>query len=356
MHNNKGTIPMINSFGPWTTALNTGSTAELSTFWKRRVGRLASVAESSPRVSWRAKWLLLLAAALMLGWPTLYLSTTVAATADAQPEQPSGEPPVKAPPPKAEQPVGGGPMMVSLPAGVHVEIIGVAEHGVKDKSWWAPDGTPIAAPYQKFRSSAIPSAGNIAREIAIQWHMPAGSGTTAGWSVTPSMAYAGGRPEDANGKPLPKIEAAGVVMPGSQETCTLTFEIAAGEWETMNETDGTYFGSQGVRKHGYSFAPAYESKGSVMITISHNVLEKDVRVIAVDSQGKLLADGGSMGGGAADFRQTTGRFPNLKLKDIHAYRLQARPYQRVEVRDISVRKDLRTTPKVVEIPAKEDET
>ncbi len=338
------------SFGPWTTAIDSGSRAQLSAFWKKRIGMLSGLVAASPRVS-RSGWVLLLAAGMLaLGWPTLYFSrTVVAATGPSEQREPAVESPQKAGQQKPRPTVPGGPVLVPLPGGVTAELIGLADHTAKKKSWWAPDGTPIAAPYQKFRSRANPGAGQIAREIAVRFHVPQDADVATGWNVTPCSAFAGGRAYDEDGTWIRSVDAGAAVLPATQLTGTITFRVAAGDWETVAETNGKGYSARGERKHGFVFTPAYQLDGSVMITISHTVVGKDVRIIAVGADGKMLAIGKTAGGGSRGFMQTTCIFKNLSLEDVHLFQLQARPYHRVEIRDVALRKEQGTKPTIVDL-------
>ncbi len=339
---------MSMSLGPWTTAIDSGSSAALSAFWKRRMNQLPELANSSPRVSRRSGVLLALAGMLALGWPTAHLSRQVAA-ADPQPAA-DEQPPVAA----AAAPQKPGELLaIELEGGVTVELIGLCEHPSKDKNWWSPDGSPIAAPYQKFGSSAN-AARHTLREIAVRWHVPKDSDIATRWNVPGCAVWSGGTPQDIQGNRLREIAAAAVAMPGNSNTATITFSVAAGEWQTMTETNGSYFGSEGKwaggkRAHGFAYSPAIEHDGQVTITIAHDVLNRNLRIIAVDANGKMLADGGGHGGGSGGFMQTTGIFRNLSLKDIHAFQLQARPFHRVEVRDVALNRDQHTLPTIVDL-------
>lgn len=62
---------MTKNLGPWTTAASAGSTAHLSTFWKRRLAMLPAAHRSSNRLGGRVVLFLLVAAALLWALPTL---------------------------------------------------------------------------------------------------------------------------------------------------------------------------------------------------------------------------------------------------------------------------------------------
>ena len=64
------------SFGPWTTAMDSGSGGQLSTFWKKRMAMLPIVRHSPTIVTRRSRLLLTATATLALVLPTVYLSRT----------------------------------------------------------------------------------------------------------------------------------------------------------------------------------------------------------------------------------------------------------------------------------------
>ncbi len=69
--------------GPWTTALHSGATAKLSTFWKRRMTMLSRLSRSRPALTRRAAMLLLVAGAAACALPTLEIRPAAAEPADA---------------------------------------------------------------------------------------------------------------------------------------------------------------------------------------------------------------------------------------------------------------------------------
>jgi hypothetical protein len=62
---------MNKSFGPWSTAINTGAPQQLDTFWKRRLAMLPSLNQSKSRATRRTLLFLGVVAACALALPTL---------------------------------------------------------------------------------------------------------------------------------------------------------------------------------------------------------------------------------------------------------------------------------------------
>lgn len=325
---------MNRSFGPWTTAMDSGSGAQLSEFWKKRITMLPTVRHSSTVVTRRARLLLTATAALALVLPTLQLSRTMAAV-EADPEKPAAV---------------GKPLRVVLPAGVVAEVIGVGHNPSRGQPWWAPDGTPMSAPYEKIDATTPAGAEEVSREVALRWiHEP--QDVTVRLTPNSSSWYGGCRAFDADGKELLGVKVIAGTFSKEQKACNLTFKIAAGPWQTLREDSGRGYVTYGEKDHGYAFSRAIEINGATQITISHDILDRDVRIVAVDHQGREIATEYRGGGGVKGFSQQTVIFYKLPLKEIKTFRVQARNWQKVEVIGIALNPGDVTEPAVkVETP------
>jgi hypothetical protein len=253
------------------------------------------------------------------------------------------------------EPVGAtltGGSVVSLPGGAIVELVGIGEHPSKGKAWWAPDGSPIDAPYEKAGVQIQPANNEVMREIAMRIIEP--PGVSVSKHVTFNSSNGGGRPRDAKGKAIEGLKvSAGGFLP-LQQTCTVGISVAVGVWKTETQTGGRRSGATGLANgQAYAFAAAYEQDKATLITIAYAGVDGELRVTAVDAAGKDLI-GRSGGVGAANFHQITTTFANVALADIVEFRVQTRPYQNYEVRDISLRPGQLTTPTLVEIKPKQD--
>jgi len=92
---------MNTSFGPWTTAADTGSVTNLSTFWKRRLAMLPVTYRSSARLGGRVVLVLFTAAALVWALPTLR-----SAAAQTEKKKPAAENQTRTEGPPAKEPAG----------------------------------------------------------------------------------------------------------------------------------------------------------------------------------------------------------------------------------------------------------
>lgn len=338
------------TLGPWTTAIDSGSAMSLSAFWKQRMEQLPALPGVSPRVSRRGWCWLLLVALLALGWPTTQVSRQVVAGPPTTSEnsQPAAAPEAAADEPSQQH---GQPLTVNFEQGVRAEIVGLSEHPSQGKTWWAPDGALIDAPYQQLRANASADSQAHKREIAVRWHVPDDAQVQTQWNVKHCWVWASG---NASGTESPDIKAGAFAVAEDSKTVTVTLAVAAGEWETVATTNGKFYGSEGKwangkRAHDFAYMPAIEANGELLLTISHDVLNQDMRIIAVDADGNMIANGSAHGGGSGGFVQTTGIFRNVRRSDIHAFWLQARPYHRVEVRNVALHAGQDTTPEIVDL-------
>src|SRR5438132_2682227 len=69
---------MNSSFGPWSTAINTGAHPQLDTFWKRRMAMLPALSQTASRVGRRTILFVVVVAVLALALPTFKRATQLA--------------------------------------------------------------------------------------------------------------------------------------------------------------------------------------------------------------------------------------------------------------------------------------
>ncbi len=77
---------MTNPYGPWATAIDTGGSAKLSSFWRKRLMMLVPTSQTSPVLSRRSLLGLVAAAALLCALPTFLAAPAVAEQEKASPD------------------------------------------------------------------------------------------------------------------------------------------------------------------------------------------------------------------------------------------------------------------------------
>lgn len=269
----------------------------------------------------------------------------------------------------------------TLPNGATVELLGIADvPPYKDgwwrkddppprRGWWQPDGSPLAAaPIDSDKQMTPVGTKDVEawRQFAVRVSPPPGAaassiGTTFDLSRTPNLAESGSMQATRQGRPVPNIWQVGARFGDLQKQPVIRCGVAAGAWETLRTksaqegfemtSTAPYFFDYGENygedtpSHGHGqvvFSRASLVGGAAAITVTH-VLPSDraqVRVVAVDLNGKVFADGNeddtsSMAVG--DTNQATYVFKGLPLSRVRAFRFQARLYQWAEFTGIALK-------------------
>jgi hypothetical protein len=291
---------------------------------------------------------LALAAALALAVPTPLVSRAPAAAPDT-PSTSAEREEATAAPDAGNESGAGQPVRIELLGGGVLELAAVGEHPSADKAWWAADGSPAAPPYDNFRGAVGVGGDQFVREVAMRWIERLPEGAESQWNIKGSGSAAYGQAFDKNGKRISDVSAWAHSFPSDAKTCTVEISVARGPWETVTETDGESIHSIGTQKYSVAFSPTTERRGQLVLTVSHNITDRDLRVIAVDGDGKTLAVGACTGAGGHGFMQTIAQFSPEKTQGVHKFLVQARDYERYEIRDVSLVPGEKTLPLVVNV-------
>jgi hypothetical protein len=156
------------------------------------------------------------------------------------------------------------------------------------------------------------------------------------WSITEAR---GASWEEAmrDGKPLPGLSEMTALLPADAATGTVRFQVAASPWKTI-QTWGKNSAAVSFRDGpSYIFSGTIATKNGTAISVSHNIWDKPVRLIAIDVDGKELPAEIQSGGGVKDFRQLVVEF-DQPPEQIKEFRLQTRPYEEVEIPRIALKR------------------
>ena len=233
-----------------------------------------------------------------------------------------------------------GPWKARLPSGVMVELLGVAENPSKGRPWWRPDGSPLAKPpYDWLGASVKVDKNEMAREFAVRLSNTPSEPVGIQWKITPCSKSAGrGAPRLTAS--APDIQGVAAQIPASQRTADVQIGVAAGAWQTAFESQAAGGDVVGGKK-SVVFSPAQEKDGGITMTVAHNMIHAhgegpQVRVIAVDVDGREHRWDSAQDGRAGKISQLTVTFSNLSLEDVKTFRVVTRPYQWAEFRNVSL--------------------
>ena len=243
--------------------------------------------------------------------------------------------------------------------GVKVQLIGLCDNPSRGKAWWAPDGTPLdEPPYVRVPAVLQAGPGQLAREICWRWiDAPEDPNFETKWQIIPPnfAGGGGGLAFDAEGNRVAGITAWAVGLP-EKDTCRVSFSASTGatHWKTLfvldDGSEAAITRNVGGVEMAAIFARPRAENGGTSITVTYQIPESAVRLIAVDRDG-LIDQGSSTGGGALSFEQKTYHFANLKPDTIQRYELQSqqRQFETVEFRNVSLHRDKRTKVDVVRL-------
>jgi beta-lactamase regulating signal transducer with metallopeptidase domain len=264
------------------------------------------------------------------------------------------------------------PWRVRLDCGATVEVLGVCRDPSVDQQWWRPDGSPLEhAPTRspsmrrsverQQRVSAWPPGYYFAiwvsdgpwsqrpddGEIVMRANAkPLSEGNTAQiWGE-----YSGKPPADGKAE-FELLTAVQKFLP-EKDHGTIKLGIGAGPWDVVQEDD-LNGGNGALAVHGAHgsnqdvwFDDAHEgtpqntdvNAKAVFISAAHNISpDFQVRLIAVLNDGKELVGHLHRDTPPGDLQHITEEFRDVSIKDIKAFRLESRPFQWAEFKDISLK-------------------
>ncbi len=250
----------------------------------------------------------------------------------ARPSQTAAQPTEK----PNEKPAGDRRWVRSLPCGAIIEV---------DRSFLFPlrprylvaarrdsvtDKRPVTRTSRESRATRASGSWFVVRLARIP------DGADHQWSISEARG-ASWEAAMRDGKPLPGLSEMTALVPADAATGTVRFKVAAGPWKTV-QTWGKNPGAVGFRDGpSYIFSDAIATKKGTAISVTHDIQDKPVRLVAIDGDGKELPADIRSGGGVKDFRQLVVEF-DQPAEQIKEFRLQTRPYEEVEIPRIALKR------------------
>lgn len=243
----------------------------------------------------------------------------------------------------------------ALPGGVTIELLGVASDTYDGRQAWRPDGSPPTGDLPRGEMGIKPSRTDSrvyhfpirlegAEEVVTQLRFPAAA--SFGVHCAPGAGDARALTVSAD-------------LPQDQSTASFRLGLASSQWETWaTSPGGTSFTShEPDRAYHFLFGDAHESERGVGISVAHDVLHVEHRIVAIDSAGRALIPTSQSSGSAGSFRQTNARFETLSVGEVLEFRFQIlrdRAYRWVEFRDVSLSPGQQTEAQIVTLSSVAD--
>ncbi len=252
----------------------------------------------------------------------------ILATRPPQPAAQSGEKP-------NEKTLGDRRWVRGLPSGAIIEVIGISTFPSGPDTWWRPDGTMLQpAPCDPIEPRI--SGDNAVPMLVLVRLARIPDGADHEWSITEARGAAEG-PAMRDRKPLPGLSETTALLPADASNCTVLFKVAAGPWKTI-QTWGKNPGGVGHRNGAsYIFGDAIATEKGTTLSVTHNILDKPVRLVAVDADGKEFPAEIRSATSVKDFQQIVVEFdqPPAQIKE---FWLQTRPFEQVEIPRIALKR------------------
>ncbi len=226
--------------------------------------------------------------------------------------------------------------------GAAVEIVAVSSVPTGPNTWWKPDGTPLAeAPVDAIESRFDVKDRPTARVILVRV-TGVGHGDGFRWHPSPFVSSWGSRPK-RGGQPAPGLEYYEATFVPDQSECRVWAKVAAGPWKTEASNEGRGGVGFFANGHKYDFgkARAYQAHGRSLtaISVAHNAMGQDRRLIALDGDGHVhtaVWSSGSDGDPSRVLDQIDAEF-DVTPDRVKVYQVQFRPYERKEIAGITLK-------------------
>ncbi len=212
--------------------------------------------------------------------------------------------------------------------GAIVELVGIREHNSSNKQWWKPDGSVLLdAPYDKINGTVHPHGKTKAYEFAVKFSsIPNGINTKI---VCPDCGSSIGGSLNSgtykDNKWLKDIGHLTTQLPEDMEQCKIKVAITSKKWNTVSSSNGKGGQSESYENYAIIFSPANNDSNNTSITVAHTIKDKDIRLIAIDSDGNTHRTIRLNSGGTDQITQLHATF-DITMDKITTFKLQERDY------------------------------
>jgi serine/threonine protein kinase/predicted esterase len=229
------------------------------------------------------------------------------------------------------------PQFADLPQG-SLELVGLSYYPAINQLWWRRDGSPCAESFiiTQPHLGTMPDKAQVRAIVLRAQGLPPGSSWPS-WKIQSAYGSADAHVCRSDGQEDPMLR---VVLAGfwpSAEQLDLKIGVASAPWQQVAEsgpTEAAHATHLAIPDAEVSFLKGAEEDQESSITIVHNLLDREIRVLAVKQDGKEIIADRTGTRWSEKFCTTTARFAGLRLAEINRFRLEARPYEWVEFPDV----------------------
>lgn len=216
-----------------------------------------------------------------------------------------------------------------------VELLAISSHPSHGE-WWGLDGsTWTNAPFQNPGHRATPSKDQKAFEFVFRLPPDRDPSANVAVQVAGSTGSSGGSSAIQGDQRIDDTYFLAALFPRDAVSTTIAVGVPDGGWRTLAETGRTApanltFTYDGEPVSLKLLSVTRDENGDVVVVVSHDVKEKNVRFVAVNSEGgEMRPVEESRSGG-----DRTLRFEQMAVEEIEKFRFQARPYRWAVFEDV----------------------
>ncbi|UCF16590.1 MAG: redoxin domain-containing protein, partial [Phycisphaerales bacterium] len=237
--------------------------------------------------------------------------------------------------------------------GVTVELVGLTRLPAEGQPRWRPDGSVLDEPViERLVAKQDPSVDpnhadfNYYAMMASISEAAGGERRECKWDFEQTDGYPhrlGSITVEPDVKARTRIHAVGIRFP--KDVAAMSFKLGiSGSWEPLLTFED--YGSFAADDDRIVLRQVYEAHGLLAgapledghyFNAAHNILDRDVRIVAVDNNGGEHVCTKPYGTSTrANQVQGVYGFRNLNKKDVQEYRVEVRPYTWIEFEDVSL--------------------
>ncbi|QDV20870.1 Regulatory protein BlaR1 [Gimesia panareensis] len=235
----------------------------------------------------------------------------------------------------------------------NVEVIALGTYDTPEQRWWNLSGERLnSVPYQQQPRMITDNPGEIGRQILYRIRNLPASSSVRGVLIRQDPATGqqgvslmGSSPFQKDQRPFPPGIFGNVFSVNEKrDRASVRISVASGAWKTKIKlpADNT-FGDQGLTEgnrtgsaYHMQMSGPYAQQGQIVVVGTHDIQDHEVRIVAVDKEGKEHRASQSANSSISQNAFFTYRayFKNLKLADVDYFAFQRRPFESVEIENL----------------------
>ncbi len=242
----------------------------------------------------------------------------------------------------------------ALPNGVMVELVGLYDFSNPDRCW-GPQGRLLdeMLPFHEQEGRYACEEDEVGYEFLVRiGGVKEGAKINTRMNTVPNPGvYSAHAQPSVAGKDTKDLRMLWMVLDKSLTNCDLEVSVASGEWVTgatakpgsksliMKNVDGF--------EEWITISPLAEADGLTVVSFSHSITDRDVRIVVIDTEGKEHTQPFGHGGPGTFSRNfKDGSFTSCQfavpLKRVDLIKLQTRQYNKTTFKNVSLNPDYKT--------------